>query len=135
MRLSDGDCEGMKLVEEQRARFGGIGGKGFSSELNQRRVTCLVAGGRGPEESMAFDDAAKIFVCHGDRVVEAIEQDGVGGFRAYAGQREQTLAQGYCGGSGQCFERAAEFGVKHGNKRFERRRFACGKAGRTNEFL
>ena len=80
MRLSDGDCEGVKLIEQQCMVFGGIGGKGFPGELNQRRITCLVTGGRGRDKPMAFDNAAKILVCHGDGVVETIEQDSVGGF-------------------------------------------------------
>jgi hypothetical protein len=42
---------------------------------------------------MALGDAAEILICNRDRVVESVEQNGVGGFRPYAGQSQQALPQ------------------------------------------
>jgi hypothetical protein len=84
--LSDCYCESVKLTKQRGARVRRIGGESFLGELNQRRITSLAAVGRGREQLMAFDDAAKILIGYGDRVIEGIEQDGVGRFRTYAGQ-------------------------------------------------
>ena len=92
MGFADGDGEGVELVEEFGVAGDGISGTGFAGKRSEGFVTAAVFARSRLDEAMALGDAAQVLVGHGHRMAKRVEQDGVGGLRAYAGQFEQALA-------------------------------------------
>jgi hypothetical protein len=135
MSFADGDREGMKLVEEPRMIFCGVGGEGLASEGGQRLIPLAIVAGRRRKETVALRDAAQVLVGNGNGMAESVEQDGVGGLRTDAGQGQQAAAQGVCRGGGERFERTGKLGIEHGDEGFERGGLASVKAGGLDEAL
>lgn len=134
--FADGYGEGVELVEELGVGWDGIGGEGLAGEMSEGFIGDSGAGAggaAGSEESVAVGDAAKIFVGNRDGVTEGVEQNGIGGLRADAGEGEEKLAKVGGGGGGHAAKRAGEFGVQEGNKSFECGGFAGIKAGGLDE--
>jgi hypothetical protein len=96
MRFAHGDREGMKFVEEPRKVLRGIGGEGLAREAGQGLICFAIAAGRGRQKLVTLRNAAQVLVGNGDGMAECVEQDGVCGFRANAGQGQQPLAQNAC---------------------------------------
>ena len=69
---------------------------------------------------MALGDAAQVFVGYGNGSPKSVEQDGVCGFGADAGQGKKPAAHSRRGRGGKSIERTAEFRVEHGHKCLER---------------
>ena len=66
-------------------------------------------------------------------MAEGVKQNGVGSFGTDAGRREKPPAKSGCGSCSESRERAAEFGIEHGNECLERKRLAGEETGRLNE--
>ena len=84
MMFADGDEEGVAFVVEL-----GVGG-----EVGLAVVLDEVVVGVGVEEAVAGEDAIGIRVDNEDLAVEGVEEDGVGGFAAYAVDGEEVFAKG-----------------------------------------
>lgn len=125
----------MKFIEEAGAIRCGISGERVCRELHEGIVSAAVLCRRGVDQAMALGDAAQILVGNGNGVAKRIEQDGVGCFRPYTGQRNQAHAKLLGGRGGEAIERAGEFIVQHGEEGFERGSLACNEAGRADQFL
>ena len=81
MRLSDGHCQSMKLIEEMHVVGRRISDESIAGELNEGLISCVVATGFGPEKLVAFSYAAEILVRNRNRMVKRVKQDGVGCLR------------------------------------------------------
>jgi len=135
MGFADGDCEGVKFVEELGMDCRRVRGEGFSREIGHGVVSLAIVTGSGSLQVVAFDDAAKVLVCDGDWMAESVEENGVGCFGTDAGKSEEACSQDRRGVGGKALERAAELFVEHGDEGFECRGLAGVKAGGLNEAL
>src|SRR4051794_20605445 len=68
---------------------------------------------------MAFEDAASVGVDHEDFVLTGVEQDGVGGFRGNAVQREEFRAKFRSGPREHYCQRAVVVVIKMGDEDLE----------------
>ena len=91
MRLAYSDREGVKFVIVSRVAGDRVEGESRAGKSGE----CVVcwACGRERRQLVAFDDAAEILVGDWDRVVEGVEQDGIGSLWANSGQSHQAGAQ------------------------------------------
>jgi hypothetical protein len=73
----------MKLVEEARVAFGRVSGESLASQIGQ----CVIAFAavRSGEKPVPVGDAAEILVRHRNGMLEGVEKDRIGGFRADPG--------------------------------------------------
>ena len=85
--FADVDDEGVKFVEELV-----VGGEAAFEEGTEMFVG-IAGGGQG----VAFEEAAGVGVNDENGVAACIEEDGVGGFRADAVDREEFVAEFLCG--------------------------------------
>lgn len=86
MALADFHNQRVELIAMARSFQVRLGGEGGFAELLNVRISCSFR-----KQSMAGDDAAEVLIHHNGGMTQRIEQDGVRGFRANAGQSQQTF--------------------------------------------
>jgi hypothetical protein len=119
------DDESVELVEEP----------GIARELGLEEGADLLvraaraALGAGTEEPMTAEKTAGVGVNNKDGMVAGIEEDGVGGFRPDAAEREELFTQNVRGRCEKGIERAFILFKKEGDEGFEGLRFLAEVAG------
>ncbi len=128
MALANCHHQRVELIEQRCAKFRWIVSKRNGYELLYLRIFPLP-----PGQSVAFGDAAQIFIDHRNRVTERIEQNCISGFLTDSGQSQHLASEWLRRLRGERGQRTTVLPIEKSDKRFDRRRLAHHVTRRTDE--